>query len=51
MTATEKMVKEHLKASRKAAKKALTSKRRARAFLVRAGIVKKNGKGLSKPYR
>ena len=51
MTSTEKMVKEHLKASKRVMKKALASKKSARAFLVRAGILKKNGKGLAKPYR
>jgi len=44
------MVKEHLKASKRVARKALASKKKARAFLIRAGILKKNGKGLAKPY-
>jgi hypothetical protein len=50
MGSTEKMVTEHLKASERVAKRVLGSKKKARAFLVRAGILKKKGKGLAKPY-
>lgn len=48
---TAEMVKEHLEASERLMKKVLASKKSARAFLVRAGILDKSGKGLAKPYR
>jgi hypothetical protein len=50
MDSTEQIVKDSLKAMERASKKSLASKEKARAFLVRAGILKKRGKGLAKPY-
>ena len=50
MTVTE-IVKENREAMERAAKRILRSKRATRAFLVRAGILDKSGKGLSKNYR
>jgi hypothetical protein len=51
MMTTKQIVKENQEAMERAAKRALRSKKAARAFLVRAGILNKNGKGLAKPYR
>jgi hypothetical protein len=51
MMTTAQIVKENQQAMDRAAKRALRSKKAARAFLVRAGILKKKGKGLAKPYR
>jgi hypothetical protein len=45
------ILKEHREASKTVMKKALRSKRAARAFLIGAGILDKNGKKLAKPYR
>jgi hypothetical protein len=50
MTSSAAIVKEHLRASRKLMKKT-RSKREAKKFLIRAGILTKNGDKLSKPYR
>lgn len=49
-TNTSELVREHLKASKEVMKKAMRSKKSARAFLVKAGILTKSGK-LAKPYR
>jgi hypothetical protein len=49
-TDTSKLVRDHLRASKKVMKKVLRSKKAARAFLVEAGILTKSGK-LSKRYR
>lgn len=51
MMTTAEVVKENQEAMERAAKRAMRSKKSARAFLVRAGILKKSGKGLAKPYR
>lgn len=51
MSVVDQIVKDNQKAMDRAFKKAMRSKRAARAFLIRAGILKKNGKGLAKPYR
>ncbi len=45
------MVEDHLAASARAMKRILASKRSAREALIKAGILDKSGKGLSKPYR
>ncbi len=50
MTTTQ-IVKENQQAMERAAKRAMRNKRTARAFLVRAGILNKRGKGLTKAYR
>lgn len=50
MTVTE-IVKENQEAMERAGKRAMKNKKTARAFLIRAGILNKNGKGLAKPYR
>jgi hypothetical protein len=50
MTVAE-IVKENEEAMERGAKRATRSKRAARAFLIRAGILNKSGKGLAKPYR
>ena len=50
MTVTQ-IVKENQEAMERAAKRAMRSKKTARAFLIRAGILNKSGKGLAKPYR
>jgi len=41
------MVRDHLKASAELAEKVLRTKGGARAFLIRAGILSKDGKGLA----
>lgn len=51
MQSTAGMVEEHLVASKRLMKKVLRSKKSARAFLIRAGILDKQGKELAKPYR
>ncbi len=51
MMTVDQIVKENQDAMDRAFKKAMRSKKTARAFLVRAGILEKNGKGLAKPYR
>lgn len=50
-TPQNRMVAEHLAASDRVMKKVLSSKKNSIAFLVEAGILSKNGKGLAKPYR
>ena len=50
MTVTE-ICKENEEAMKRAGKRARRSKKTARAFLIRAGILDKSGKGLSKNYR
>jgi hypothetical protein len=45
------MVREHLAASKRMRKTTLRSKMSARKFLVRAGILTRDGKRLAKPYR
>ncbi len=44
-------VAEYLKAAEAVAKKTLASRKSARAFLVKAGILDKSGKKLAAPYR
>ncbi len=51
MMTTAEIVKDNEAAMKRAAKRAMRSKKAARAFLVRAGILNKSGKGLAKPYR
>jgi hypothetical protein len=51
MMTTAEIVKENEKAMERAAKRAGRNKRTARAFLVRAGILSKNGKRSAKAYR
>jgi hypothetical protein len=51
MTSSADIVREHIKASKQVMKKAMRSKRAARGFLIRAGILAKNGNQLAKPYR
>lgn len=51
MQSTKATVREYMAASKRVAKKALKSRQSARAFLVKAGILNKNGKGLAKEYR
>jgi hypothetical protein len=51
MTTVAQIVKENEQAMKRAGKRARRSKETARAFLVRAGILEKNGKKLAKPYR
>jgi hypothetical protein len=51
MTSSAAIAKEHIKASKQSMKRAMGSKRNAKAFLIRAGILSKNGKKLAKPYR
>jgi hypothetical protein len=51
MMTVSQVVKENEEAMERGFKKASRSKATARAFLVRAGILNKNGKGLAKPYR
>jgi hypothetical protein len=50
MESTATIVKEHRKAAAKL-RKSLTTPRKARDYLVRAGILEKNGKKLAKRYR
>jgi hypothetical protein len=45
------IAKEFEQASKKLMKKVLRSKRSAQSFLIRAGILDKDGKRLAKPYR
>ena len=51
MTSSAEIAREHMKASRRVMRKALRSKRIAKAFLIRTGILTKDGKQLAKPYR
>jgi hypothetical protein len=51
MMTVDQIVKENQQAMDRAFKKAMRTKKASRAFLVRAGILKKNGKDLAKPYR
>jgi hypothetical protein len=51
MMTVDQIVKDNEEAMKRAFKRASRNKRTARAFLVRAGILNKNGKGLAKPYR
>jgi hypothetical protein len=51
MLTVDQMVKENQQAMDRAFKKAMRSKKTARAFLIRAGILNKKGTGLAKPYR
>ncbi len=51
MTSVDKIVRDHLEASKRVMKKAMRSKATATAFLVKAGILTKDGKRLAKPYR
>lgn len=51
MMTTAQIVKENREAMERAAKRATRSREAARAFLVRAGILSKDGKTLAKPYR
>lgn len=45
------MVQEHLRSSERVMRDVLASKKTARAFLIKAGILAKGGKQLAKPYR
>ncbi len=47
---TNKLVRDHLRASKKVMKRVLRSKQASRAFLVKAGILTKGGK-LARAYR
>jgi hypothetical protein len=49
MTAEE--TRREIKVMRQAAKKITSTPEKARAFLIRAGILAKNGKGLAAKYR
>jgi hypothetical protein len=51
MLTIAEIVKENEVAMESAAKRAKRSKKSARAFLIRAGILEKSGKRLAKPYR
>lgn len=51
MTFANETVREHVKASKRFLKSIRGDAKKARAFLVRAGILNKSGKGLSKRYR
>lgn len=51
MKSTSEIVAEHRKAAKAVMKKVLRSKASATAFLVRAGILTKDGERLAKPYR
>jgi hypothetical protein len=51
MISSTMIAREHELAEKKFMKKALRSKQRAKSFLIRAGILSKNGKQLAKPYR
>jgi hypothetical protein len=51
MMSVAQIVRENEQAMESAAKRATRSKKTARAFLVRAGILDKTGKRLAKPYR
>jgi len=51
MMSTAQIVRENREAMERAAKRACRSKKAARAFLVRAGILEKSGNRLAKPYR
>jgi hypothetical protein len=51
MMTTTQIVRENQEAMERAAKRAMRSRKSARAFLVRAGILDKSGKRLAKPYR
>jgi hypothetical protein len=51
MQTVAQFVKENEEAMERAAKRAMRSKKAARAFLIRAGILDKSGKRLAKPYR
>ena len=51
MMTVDQMVKENQEAMDRSFKKAMRSKKATRAFLIRAGILAKNGKGLARPYR
>lgn len=48
---TEEVVREHLMASQRVMERVSQSREQAKAFLIRAGIVDKSGKGLAPPYR
>jgi len=50
-TMTAEEVRRELKALRKAGKAIASSPEKARKFLIRAGILAKNGKGLAAKYR
>ncbi|MGD0387758.1 MAG: hypothetical protein ABSC42_02290 [Tepidisphaeraceae bacterium] len=51
MMTVAQIVKENQKAMNRAAKRAKKSKKTARSFLIRAGILDKSGKKLAKSYR
>jgi len=51
MMTVEQILKDNEDALKRAGKRAGRNKKTATAFLVRAGILNKNGKGLAKPYR
>ncbi len=51
MMTVAQIVKENEEVMKRAGKRARRSKKSATAFLVRAGILNKNGKGLARPYR
>lgn len=48
---TKQIVEEHLAAAKRSMKKVMRSKATARAALISAGILTKDGKQLAKPYR
>ena len=50
-TMTAEEVRREIKAMRKAGKEIASSPAKARAFLIKAGILAKNGKGLAAKYR
>lgn len=50
-TITRSQAKREIREMRDYARKTVSSPAKARAFLVKAGILTKNGKNLAKPYR
>ena|SRR5665213_2144832 len=51
MASNAAVVEQHIRASRQLMKRTLSSERRSKALLIRAGILTKDGKSLAKPYR
>jgi hypothetical protein len=51
MTNTTRIVQQHLRASRLVRESFKSSPRKAREFLIKAGIMNKKGTGLAKRYR
>jgi hypothetical protein len=51
MMTTEDFIKDHRKAAARVVKRVTRSKKASIAFLIRAGLLEKDGKRMAKPYR